>query len=101
MLLNEKFLFSRPLTVTGVIFYKNKSEPDFHQMTLDRIEKNKYVLANTQFSDNSSTASDKKWWKLFGLKLNSPGMLLLFINLQQLVYSLREKSNKKHQSSKN
>ena len=53
MLLNEKFNFSRPLTVTGVIFYKTKSEPDFHQMTLDRIENDEYVLANSQFSTNS------------------------------------------------
>jgi hypothetical protein len=33
VLLNENFVFFRPLTVTGAILFKNKSEPDFHQMT--------------------------------------------------------------------
>jgi hypothetical protein len=73
VLLNENFVFFRPLTVTGAILFKNKSEPDFHQMTLDRIENGKYILQNTLFSDHSTTDQGKKWWKLFGSKKNTAG----------------------------
>ncbi|CBY13458.1 unnamed protein product [Oikopleura dioica] len=48
--LNENFVFTRPLTVTGVILFQNEMNPHFHQMTLDRIENGEYVLQNTQFS---------------------------------------------------
>ncbi|CBY36229.1 unnamed protein product [Oikopleura dioica] len=49
--LNENFVFTRPLTVTGVILFQNEMNPTFHQMTLDRIENGEYILQNTQFSD--------------------------------------------------
>ncbi|CBY14411.1 unnamed protein product [Oikopleura dioica] len=63
VLLHENFVFSRPLTVTGVIIIPHKiidgiDYPEkvfFHQMTLDRIENGEYVLQNNQFSDKSST----------------------------------------------
>ena len=49
VLLHENFVFSRPLTVTGAYLLPN-GEVFFHQMTLDRIENNEYVLQNNQFS---------------------------------------------------
>ncbi|CBY34125.1 unnamed protein product [Oikopleura dioica] len=49
VLLHENFVFSRPLTVTGAFLLPN-GEILFHQMTLDRIENNEYVLQNNQFS---------------------------------------------------
>ncbi|CBY15691.1 unnamed protein product [Oikopleura dioica] len=54
--LNENFVFTRPLTVTGVILFRNEMNPTFHQMTLDRIENGEYVLQNTQFSDEHPAA---------------------------------------------
>ncbi|CBY13806.1 unnamed protein product [Oikopleura dioica] len=55
--LNQNFVFSRPLTVTGAyflpartidgVFYNEKVV--FHQMTLDRIENNTFILQNTDF----------------------------------------------------
>ena len=51
--LNEKFIFYRPLTVTGAKLYKNESELVFHQMTLDRIENGEYIIQNTQFKSDS------------------------------------------------
>jgi hypothetical protein len=82
VLLNENFVFSRPLTVTGAILYKNKREPVFHQMTLDRIENRKYVLQNTQFSDQSTTDSGNKWWKFVGAKINTAGWFYRFFLLK-------------------
>ena len=79
MILNENFVFSRPLTVTGAILYQNESDPVFHQMTLDRIENGEYILQNTQFSAdldagmvlfifsnrfNHSKIKPKKFWEL-------------------------------------
>ncbi|CBY33385.1 unnamed protein product [Oikopleura dioica] len=49
VLLHENFVFSRPLTVTGAYLLQN-GEVLFHQMTLDRIENNEYVLQNNHFS---------------------------------------------------
>jgi len=49
VLLHENFVFSRPLTVTGAYLLSN-GEVLFHQMTLDRIENNEYVLQNNHFS---------------------------------------------------
>ena len=50
-LLNEKLKFDRrPLTVTGVYFTEDPhsdSEPVVHQMILDRVENNHYVLKNS------------------------------------------------------
>ncbi|CBY36763.1 unnamed protein product [Oikopleura dioica] len=56
--LNQNFVFSRPLTVTGAyflpartidgVFYNEKVV--FHQMTLDRIENNTFILQNTDFN---------------------------------------------------
>ena len=59
-MLNENFVFSRPLSVTGAYFLPTRridgidyaEEVFFHQMTLDRIENGEYVLQNTQFSVN-------------------------------------------------
>ncbi|CBY19293.1 unnamed protein product [Oikopleura dioica] len=58
VMLNENFVFSRPLSVTGAYFLPTRridgidfaEEVFFHQMTLDRIENGEYVLQNTQFS---------------------------------------------------
>ncbi|CBY11880.1 unnamed protein product [Oikopleura dioica] len=58
VMLNENYVFSRPLSVTGAYFLPNRridgidyaEEVFFHQMTLDRIENGEYVLQNTQFS---------------------------------------------------
>ncbi|CBY15000.1 unnamed protein product [Oikopleura dioica] len=60
VMLNENFVFSRPLSVTGAYFFPTRridgidyaEEVFFHQMTLDRIENGEYVLQNTQFSVN-------------------------------------------------
>ncbi|CBY15528.1 unnamed protein product [Oikopleura dioica] len=60
VMLNENFVFSRPLSVTGAYFLPTRridgidfaEEVFFHQMTLDRIENGEYVLQNTQFSVN-------------------------------------------------
>ncbi|CBY11882.1 unnamed protein product [Oikopleura dioica] len=60
VLLNENYVFSRPLSVTGAYFLPTRridgidypEEVFFHQMTLDRIENGEYVLQNTQFSVN-------------------------------------------------
>ncbi|CBY40044.1 unnamed protein product, partial [Oikopleura dioica] len=59
VMLNENFVFSRPLSVTGAYFLPTRRidgidypEVFFHQMTLDRIENGEYVLQNTQFSVN-------------------------------------------------
>ncbi|CBY14731.1 unnamed protein product [Oikopleura dioica] len=49
VILHENFVFSRPLTVTGAYLLPS-GEVLFHQMTLDRIENNEYVLQNNQFS---------------------------------------------------
>ncbi|CBY15881.1 unnamed protein product [Oikopleura dioica] len=51
VILHENFIFSRPLTVTGAYLLPN-DEVFFHQMTLDRIENNEYVLQNNHFSVN-------------------------------------------------
>ncbi|CBY42953.1 unnamed protein product, partial [Oikopleura dioica] len=60
VMLNENFVFSRPLSVTGAYFLPTRridgidypEEVFFHQMTLDRIENGEYILQNTQFSVN-------------------------------------------------
>ncbi|CBY31701.1 unnamed protein product [Oikopleura dioica] len=57
VILNQNFVFSRPLTVTGAYFRPNRTidgifyekEVIFHQMTLDRIENNTFILQNTNF----------------------------------------------------
>ncbi|CBY36760.1 unnamed protein product [Oikopleura dioica] len=58
--LNENFVFSRPLTVTGAYFIPARTidgvfyneEVFFHQMTLDRIENNTFILQNTDFNQS-------------------------------------------------
>ncbi|CAG5102079.1 Oidioi.mRNA.OKI2018_I69.chr1.g134.t1.cds [Oikopleura dioica] len=50
--LNEKFIFTRPLTVTGAYLYPS-GEILFHQMTLDRIENDEYMLQNNDFKEHS------------------------------------------------
>ena len=50
-MLHENFVFDgRPLTVTGVFFKEDPSlrdsEPLIHQMLLDRVENNHYILKN-------------------------------------------------------
>ena len=70
MFLNENFVFSRPLTVTGAYFIPARTidgvfydeEVFFHQMTLDRIENGEYVLQNSEIS------------------VDAPGMVLTFFN---------------------
>jgi len=82
-MLNENFVFSRPLSVTGAYFLPTRridgidypEELFFHQMTLDRIENGEYILQNTQFTDQSSTSSGKKWWKFWGSKQFTTGMV--------------------------
>jgi len=57
-MLNENFVFSRPLSVTGAFFLPTRridgidypEEVFFHQMTLDRIKNGEYVLQNNQIS---------------------------------------------------
>ena len=56
--LNEKFVFTRPATVTGAYLFPS-GEIIFHQMTLDRIENNQYILQNTDFNH-----SPGKWFFL-------------------------------------
>ncbi|CAG5081930.1 Oidioi.mRNA.OKI2018_I69.PAR.g9995.t1.cds [Oikopleura dioica] len=48
--LNEKFAFTRPLTVTGA--YLQNGVVAYHQMTVDRVDNNEYVLQNTDHSSN-------------------------------------------------
>ena len=58
VLLNENFIFSRPLTVTGAYLLPASTidgmdyaeEVFFHQMTLDSIENDEYVLQNSEIS---------------------------------------------------
>ena len=58
MFLNENFIFSRPLSVTGAYFIPARTidgvfyneEVFFHQMTLDRIENGEYILQNSEIS---------------------------------------------------
>ena len=45
VLLNENFKFTRPLTVTGV-FYRRNQPVFFHQMVLDRVESDHYIVQN-------------------------------------------------------
>ncbi|CBY37225.1 unnamed protein product [Oikopleura dioica] len=52
VLLNENFIFTRPLTVTGFILFPNKIEPTVHQMTLVRIDNGEYVLENNQITED-------------------------------------------------
>ncbi|CBY14812.1 unnamed protein product [Oikopleura dioica] len=47
--LNQNFVFSRPLTVTGAYLFST-GELVFHQMTVDRIENNTFILQNTDFN---------------------------------------------------
>ena len=51
--LHDKFLFSRPLAVIGAYIFPDR-KMIFHQMTLDRIEKDEYVLQNTKLSMDAS-----------------------------------------------
>ena len=52
VLLHSNFKFTRPLTVTGA--YRKKDEDVFfHQMILDRVEGDQYVLQNTLHSHSS------------------------------------------------
>ena len=68
-MLNENFVFSRPLSVTGAYFLPTRridgidyaEEVFFHQMTLDRIENGEYVLQNNEIS------------------VDAPGMVFLFL----------------------
>ena len=50
--INEKFVFTRPATVTGA-FLHSSGGVAFHQMTLDHVENDEYVLQNTDFKDSS------------------------------------------------
>ena len=50
--LNEKFVFTRPATVTGAYLFPS-GKIIFHQMTLDRVENDEYILQNTDFKDHS------------------------------------------------
>ena len=52
VLLNKNFIFSHEMTVIGAILLKNKSEPEFHEMKLIRIENGEYVLNNCNHSEN-------------------------------------------------
>ena len=45
VLLNENFKFTRPLTVTGA-FYRRNQPVFFHQMVLDRVESDHYIVQN-------------------------------------------------------
>ncbi|CAG5078252.1 Oidioi.mRNA.OKI2018_I69.PAR.g8942.t1.cds [Oikopleura dioica] len=53
--LGPSFQLTRPVTVTAAIIshpdheFRN-GKPHYHQMTMDRIEKNEYVLQNNQLS---------------------------------------------------
>jgi len=55
--LNQNFVFYRPLTVTGAYFHPDRTidgvfyekEVIFHQMTLDRIENDTFILQSTDF----------------------------------------------------
>merc|ERR1719215_1617252 len=58
--LNENFIFTRPLTVTGAYLLPDRVTIFFHQMVLDRIEneadcnKAEYVIHNTSFEHGGS-----------------------------------------------
>ncbi|CBY13853.1 unnamed protein product [Oikopleura dioica] len=68
VLLNENFSFSRPLTVTGAYFLPARTidgvffpeKVFFHQMTLDRIENDEYVLQNSEISVPAQVIKIKK-----------------------------------------
>ena len=57
-------MFTRPLTVTGAYLNVNGTI-DFHQMVMDRIENNEYILQNT-LTDHSSSLiripQDRKYY---------------------------------------
>ena len=53
VLLHEKYSFSRPLTVTAA-YLKEDGVVFFHQMVLDRIENDEYILQNNQFRIDGS-----------------------------------------------
>jgi hypothetical protein len=42
---------TRPLTVTGVYMFPNDPKPIYHQMILERVENDHYVLFNTLHSE--------------------------------------------------
>ncbi|CAG5112304.1 Oidioi.mRNA.OKI2018_I69.chr2.g6531.t1.cds [Oikopleura dioica] len=46
--LNQNFTFVRPLTITGAFRSSSHSGVFFHQMILDRIENNEYIIQNNQ-----------------------------------------------------
>ncbi|CAG5104443.1 Oidioi.mRNA.OKI2018_I69.chr1.g1256.t1.cds [Oikopleura dioica] len=61
VILHQGFIFTRPLTATGVLLHineENKEEVFFHQMTIDRVEDGLYILQNTQFSTESPKAHE-------------------------------------------
>ena len=56
--LNENFHFTRPLTVTGAYLVPDRHDGRdfiglvfFHQMVLDRIDNEEYVIHNTSFDE--------------------------------------------------
>ncbi|CBY10809.1 unnamed protein product [Oikopleura dioica] len=57
--LNQNFVFSRPLTVTGANLFSS-GELVFHQMTLDRIENNTFIIQNTDFNHSPVSVSFTK-----------------------------------------
>ena len=50
--LNKNFKFSRPVTLTGA-YLQTDGEVLFHQMVLDRIENNQFIIQTTEFSTDS------------------------------------------------
>jgi len=50
--LNKNFKFIRPVTLTGA-YLKSDGEVFFHQMVLDRIENDNFIIQNTQFLANT------------------------------------------------
>ncbi|CBY15344.1 unnamed protein product [Oikopleura dioica] len=76
--LNQNFVFSRPLTVTGAYFIPARTingvfyneEVVFHQMTLDKIENNTFILQNTDF--NHSPVSVFIYFFLFIFNILKP-----------------------------
>ena len=57
VLLHTFFMPTRPLTVTAAYLKPNR-DLIFHQMILDRVENDEYVLQNTLFSSEFATSQN-------------------------------------------
>jgi hypothetical protein len=83
VLLHTFFMPTRPLTVTAAYLKPNR-DLIFHQMILDRVENDEYVLQNTLFSSEFATSQNlpllridrqKHYYGFFDMFNNSSGVI--------------------------